>query len=385
MTGTPISLATISSAAAAPSEGHRMHTSRETFGVLADGRPIEIVTLRNTWGISVKVITLGAAMQSLTVPGRAGQLDDVLLGYDTAADYMDRPQYFGATIGRFANRIGSGRFELDGVKYQLETNDGPNHLHGGVRGFDRCVWTIDSVDDGPEPGVVMSQVSLDGDSGYPGELRITATFTLNDRNEVGIAYCATTTRPTIVNLTNHNFYNLGGVSSSGDIYQHLLTIPASAITPVDAALIPTGALQPVANTPFDFRTRKAIGAHIRDAKDEQIRFGRGYDHTFIVDGAGHMRVMARLEDQSTGRVMELLSAAPGLQVYSGNSLDGTVIGKGGQIYRQGDAICLEPQIFPDSPNKPDFPSARLDPGQAYENRMILRFSISDDDIRGSQS
>lgn len=362
-----------------------MHTSRETFGVLADGRPIEIVTLRNTWGISVKVITLGAAMQSLTVPGRAGQLDDVLLGYDTAADYMDRPQYFGATIGRFANRIGSGRFELDGVKYQLETNDGPNHLHGGVRGFDRCVWTIDSVDDGPEPGVVMSHVSLDGDSGYPGELRITATFTLNDRNEVGIAYCATTTRPTIVNLTNHNFYNLGGVSSSGDIYQHLLTIPASAITPVDAALIPTGALQPVANTPFDFRTRKAIGAHIRDAKDEQIRFGRGYDHTFIVDGAGRMRVMARLEDQSTGRVMELLSAAPGLQVYSGNSLDGTVMGKGGQIYRQGDAICLEPQIFPDAPNKPDFPSARLDPGQAYENRMILRFSISDDDIRGSQS
>lgn len=353
-----------------------MDASRASFGNLADGTPIEIVTLTNGGGVLVKVITLGATMQSLAAPERGGKVDDVLLGYDTAVEYLDQPQYFGATVGRFANRIDAGKFELDGVTYRLETNDGPNHLHGGVRGIDKRVWSIDSVSSGSEAQVVMSYVSPDGEGGYPGELKITATFTLNEKNEVGIAYSATTSKPTIVNITNHNFYNLGGVSTPRDIYEHLLTIPANLITPVNATLIPTGAVLPVADTPFDFRNAKAIGARVRGGTDEQIRFGRGYDHNFIVDGAGTMRVVARLEDKANGRVMELLSAAPGLQFYSGNFLDGKVIGKGGQAYRQGDAICLEPQTFPDSPNKPAFPSARLDPGQTYENRMILRFSTS---------
>lgn len=360
-------------ALAALLEAHAVDASRASFGTLSDGTPIEIVSLTNARGVTVKVMTLGATMQSLTAPGRNGKLDDVLLGYDTAAEYLDQPQYFGATVGRFANRIDAGKFELDGKTYQLETNDGPNHLHGGVRGIDKRVWSIDSISDWPEARVVMSHVSLDGEGGYPGELRITATFTLNETNEVGIAYGATTSKPTIVNITNHNFYNLGGVSAPRNVYEHLLAIPTKVITPVNEALIPTGAVQPVAGTAFDFREARAIGARIRDGKDKQIRFGRGYDHNFIVDGAGKMRVVARLEDKANGRVMELLSTAPGLQVYSGNFLDGTVTGKGGQIYRQGDAICLEPQIYPDAPNKPGFPSARLDPSQTYDNRITLRF------------
>lgn len=369
-------LAGLAAVFAAPFEARAVDASRASFGTLADGSPIESVTLKNARGVAVKVITLGASMQSLMTPGRNGRLDDVLLGYDTAAQYLDQPQYFGATVGRFANRIGGGKFDLDGKTYQLETNDGPNHLHGGMRGVDKRIWSIDSVASGPEARVVMSYVSPDGEGGYPGELKITAAFTLNEKNEVGIAYGATTSKPTIVNITNHNFYNLGGVSTPRDIYEHLLTIPASAITAVDEGLIPTGAVRTVADTSFDFRRANAIGARIRDGKDAQVRFGRGYDHNFIVDGAGRMRVVARLEDKTSGRVMEVVSTAPGLQFYSGNFLDGKVIGKGGQVYRQGDAICLEPQTYPDAPNKPAFPSARLDPGQTYENRMTLRFSTS---------
>lgn len=353
-----------------------MDATRASFGRLSDGTPIEMVTLTNPRGVVAKVITLGAAMQSLTAPDRNGKLDDVLLGYDTAAEYLARPQYFGATVGRFANRIDAGKFELDGKAYQLETNDGPNHLHGGLSGLDKRVWNIDSVAGGPEARVVMSHVSPDGEGGYPGELKFTATFTLNAKNEVGIAYAATTNKPTIVNITNHNFYNLSGASAQRGIYEHLLTIPAKAITQVNAGLIPTGALEPVAGTPFDFTAPHAIGARIRNGADEQIRFGRGYDHNFVVDGAGTMRVMARLEDPASGRIMELMSAASGLQLYSGNFLDGKVIGKAGQVYRQGDGLCLEPQTYPDAPNKPAFPSARLDPGQTYHNAMILRFSTS---------
>lgn len=369
-------LAALSANLAMSLEANAVEAARTPFGRLSDGTVIEAVTLTNGKGITMTVITLGATMQLLAVPGRNGELDDVLLGYDSAAEYLDQPQYFGATVGRFANRIDAGRFALDGITYQLEANDGPNHLHGGVRGIDKRVWSIDSVTTGSEARVVMSYVSPDGEGGYPGELRITATFTVNENNEVGIAYGATTSKPTIVNITNHNFYNLGGVSPPRDVYQHFLAIPAKAITPVNEALIPTGVIRPVNGTAFDFGEARAIGALIRDGKDEQIRFGHGYDHNFIVDGAGKMRVVARLEDRASGRVMELLSAAPGLQFYSGNFLDGKVVGKGGQIYRQGDAVCLEPQTYPDGPNKPEFPSARLDPGQTYQNYMILRFSTS---------
>lgn len=352
-----------------------MQAVQGSFGMLSDGSPIDIVTLRNDRGLALRVMTLGATMQSLEAPGLSGP-DDVLLGHDTPAPYFDQPQYFGATVGRFANRIEAGKFDLDGKTYQLETNDGTNHLHGGVRGLDKRIWNIDSISGGRDARVVMSCVSRDGEGGYPGELRITATFTLNEESEVGIAYSATTSRPTIVSITNHNFYNLSGASALRSVCGHRLTVPASAITPVNETLIPTGAMMPVEGTPFDFRKAQAIGARIACGRSEQIRRARGYDHNFIVDGAGEMRLMARLDDKASGRIMELLSTAPGLQVYSGNFLDGQVIGKGGRLYRQSDAICLEPQAFPDAPNKPAFPSARLDPGQTYENRILLRFSIS---------
>ena len=350
---------------------------RERFGALDDGTAIESVLLTNSQGVSARVITLGAALQSLNVPDREGHADDIVLGYDTPAEYLAKPQYFGATVGRYANRIARGRFTLDGREFALETNDGPNHLHGGIRGFDKTVWTIESVESGDEASVTLVYRSPDGEGGYPGTLNITAIYTLSETNELSITYRATTDRPTIVNVTNHSFFNLAGEQAATDALGALLTLHATAYTPVDATLIPTGEIRPVAGTPFDFRTATAVGARVRDGRDEQVRIGRGYDHNFVIDGPpGTLRPVLRLEDPRSGRVMEMSATAPSVQFYSGNFLDGTVVGKSGRVYRQGDGLAFEPQVYPDSPNHPDFPSARLDPGQTYDNRMVFRFSIA---------
>ena len=346
------------------------------FGTLQDGTRVAAAELSNSNGMSVRIIALGAAIQSLSVPDRRGVREDVVFGYDSPAEYLAKPQYFGATVGRYANRIARGKFTLDGREYTLETNDGPNHLHGGVHGLDKVLWKIDDVSSGPSARVVLSHVSPDGAGGYPGTLTITATYSLNDRNELAVEYRARTDRPTIVNITNHSFFNLAG---RDDVLGHRLRLSADSYTPVDATLIPTGKHRSVAGTPFDFRQARTIGQSIRAGSDEQLRIGRGYDHNFVIvgePGPQRLRSAAWLEDPASGRVLEVLTTAPGVQFYSGNFLDGTVVGKGGRIYRQGDALCLEPQLFPDSPNHPDFPSARLDPGREYLNMIVFRFSVS---------
>lgn len=350
---------------------------RMEFGKLDDGTKIEAVELSNAHGVTARIITLGASIQSLVVPDRQGRSADIVLGYATAAEYLAKPQYFGATVGRYANRIAAGQFTLDGKHFTLATNDGPNHLHGGAQGLDKVVWKLESVSSGSPARAVLSYISPDGDGGYPGTLKISATYSLNDQNELSVEYRATTDKPTIVNITNHSYFNLAGEAGNADVMDHRVTLFAEAYTPVNETLIPTGERRSVAGTVFDFREPQAIGRRIRDGRDEQIRFGRGYDHNFIVKGAdGTLRPAARVEDPQSGRVLELLTTAPGVQFYSGNFLDGTSTGKSGRVYRQGDALCLEPQVFPDSPNHPDFPSARLDPGKTYVNTMVYRFSTA---------
>jgi aldose 1-epimerase len=350
---------------------------RAPFGALADGAKVEAVTLTNAHGISARIMTLGATLQSLIVPDRAGRSDDIVLGYDTAAEYLARPNYFGASIGRYANRIAKGKFTLDGKTYTLETNDGPNALHGGSKGFDKRLWKIDSVSGGAEAKVVLSYVSADGEAGYPGELHVTAIYALDDNDTLHLQYRATTSKPTVLNLTNHSYFNLAGGSADKDVMAEKVTLHAARFTPVDATLIPTGERRAVAGTPFDFRTPKVVGSRIRDGHDRQIRFARGYDQNFIVDGApGTLRPAARVEDPGSGRVLEMSITAPGIQFYTGNFLDGTFIGKKQRAYRQGDAICLEPGVFPDSPNHPDFPSARLDPGKTYVNTIVYHFTTA---------
>ena len=348
--------------------------TRAPFGQLADGTKVEAVTLTNGHGISAKIMTLGATLQSLMVPDKAGHAQDITLGYDTAQQYVSHPDYFGASVGRYANRIAKGKFTLDGKTYTLATNDGPNSLHGGLKGFDKRMWKIDSVSSGPDAKVVLSYVSADGEEGFPGQLKVTATYSLNEQNELRLDYRATTSKPTVLNLTNHSYFNLSG-NDARDVMDDMVTLHAERFTPVDATLIPTGERRAVAGTPFDFRTAHRVGARIRDAGDQQIRYARGYDQNFIVDGkAGTLRPAAVVADPVSGRVMEISTTAPGVQFYTGNFLDGTFFGKNNRAYRQGDAICLEPGVFPDTPNHPDFPSARLNPGQTYTNTIVYKFS-----------
>jgi aldose 1-epimerase len=352
---------------------------RIDFGELDDGTRIEAVELSNDLGMSARIMTLGATVQSLSVPDRTGTSGDIVLGYATAAEYLAKPQYFGATVGRYANRIAKGRFTLDGHEYVLETNDGPNHLHGGIHGLDKVVWKLETAETGSPARAVFSWSSPDGAGGYPGKLDVRATYSLGDDNTLSIVYQAQTDKPTIVNITNHSYFNLAGEDGNTDIMEHRLTIDADRYTPVDSTLIPTGELRPVAGTPFDFREAHPIGLHVREGQDQQIRYGRGYDHNFVINGeTGSLRRAVVVEDPASGRVMELWTTAPGVQFYSGNFLDATTVGKSGRVYRQGDALCLEPQIFPDSPNHAYFPSARLDPGKTYENKMEYRFSTEEE-------
>jgi aldose 1-epimerase len=349
---------------------------RAPFGALADGTAIESVRLSNAKGVSVRIMTLGATVQSLAVPDRSGKSEDIVLGYGDAQHYLDRPQYFGATVGRFANRIAGGQFDLNGHTYRLATNDHGQSLHGGQRGFDKVVWKIDSVQGGSTASVTLSYVSADGEEGYPGNLHVQATYTLDDHNQFGVRYRATTDAPTIVNISNHSYFNLAGEAAGRSTMDQVLQINADTYTPVDEHLIPTGELRAVAGTPFDFRTPTPVGARIRDGRDAQILYGHGYDHNFVLSGPpGRLKVAVRVVDPHSGRVMEILTTAPGVQFYSGNFFDGTLTGKGGVVYRQGDALVFEPQLFPDAPHHPNFPSARLDPGGTYENTMVYRFSV----------
>ena len=364
--------------AAVPAIAQAAEPSRTVFGTLPDGRTVEEVTLTNGKGVTARVIAWGALLRILEVPDRAGKSADIVLGYNDLASYLEKPKYFGVSVGRYANRIRAGRFTLDGQTYTLATNDGSNTLHGGKAGFDKRLWTITEVKGGATPSVTLRYVSPDGEEGYPGTLTVTATYALDESNTLTVTYLATTDKPTIVNLTNHSFFNLAGEGSGRSILDNVLTIPAERFTPVDATLIPTGEHLPVAGTPFDFRTPTVIGARIRDGRDIQIARGRGYDHNWVVTDAptAEPHLVARVEDPHSGRVLEVASNQPGIQFYAGNFLDATVVGKSGLAYRQSDALALEPELFPDTPNQPAFGSARLDPGATYRNVITYRFSAS---------
>lgn len=351
--------------------------SRAPAGKLADGTAVELITLTNAKGVSARILTYGATLQSLIAPDREGKGADVLLGYDDLAGYVDHPNYFGVTVGRYANRIGGGTFTIDGKSYQLPRNDKVNSLHGGGKGFDKQLWKVVSVKSGPTASVLLSHSSPDGDSGYPGQLDASVTYALDESGALTISFDAKTSKPTIVNMTNHAIFNLAGEGAVGGALGHMLTIPAKAYTPVDAKLIPTGELRPVEGGLFDFRTARRVEDGIRDGRDPQIVFGRGYDHNWALD-KGQTKtpeLAARLEDPASGRVLEVLTTEPGVQFYAGNFLDGTLVGKQGHLYRMGDGIALEPQKFPDSPNKPNFPSARVDPGKPYRHVMVYRLSV----------
>lgn len=351
---------------------------REPFGKLPDGTPVEAVTLTGANGVSARIMTLGATLQALRAPDRAGHVADVTLGYDDARSYIDNPNYWGQTIGRYANRIAGGKFTLDGKTYQLPLNDKVNSLHGGTVGFDKRVWEIVSTSGSGGPAkVALRLVSPAGDQGYPGKLTVTTTYMLDDHGSLTIDFDATTDAPTVVNLTNHALFNLGGEGAPGGAMGHRMTIAARRYTPVNAALIPTGELKAVAGTPLDFTKPKVIDTVVRDGHDPQIAIGHGIDHNFVLDGGktAEPKLAVRLEDPRSGRVLEVLTNQPGVQVYTGNFLDGTFVGKNKHVYRMGDGIALEPQVFPNTPNQPEFGSARVDPGKPYHHRMIYRLSV----------
>jgi aldose 1-epimerase len=342
------------------------------FGVTPDGPPVELFTLGPAGAMQVSVMTYGAAIVSLRVPDRAGTLDDIVLGFDSLEGYLTHTHYFGAIVGRYANRIGRGRFELDGSRYRLPINDEPHHLHGGTRGFDRVVWACEPVGDSRGRGLALRHTSPDGDQGYPGTLDVEVRYLFTGNDELEVDYRATTDKPTPVNLTQHSYFNLAG-AGEGDILGHQLSIDADGYTPVDCTLIPTGRIVPVADTPFDFRTPVAIGARIGDP-DPQLEYTRGYDHNFVLRGQGPgLMHAARVMEPATGRTLDVFSTEPGLQLYSGNQLDGMVAGKGGRSYGPHSGFCLETQHFPDSPNQPRFPSTILRPGAQYQSRTVFAF------------
>lgn len=361
----------------AATPGHAAEARRATFGKLADGRAVPAVTLTNRNGISATVIAYGATLQSVVMPGRDGTKADVALGYDSIGDYVDKPQYFGGTVGRFANRIAKGKFTLDGQAYQTPINNGANSLHGGTQGFDKVLWEVVEVKSGADRAHVrLRYVSPDGEMGYPGTMTVYATYSLDESNALGIEYTATTDKATIANITNHAYWNLSGEGAPTGAMGHIVTIPAETYLPTDSGAIPYGKFQRVQGTVFDFRKPSTVGARVRDARDEQIVFGRGYDHNWVIGRqvTPDQHLMARVNDPVSGRGFELWSNQPGLQFYSGNFFDGTVSGKSKKTYRMGDAIVMEPQIFPDTPNQDGFPTARLVPGQTYRNVMTYRLT-----------
>jgi aldose 1-epimerase len=346
---------------------------RKPYGELPDGTAIECFTLR-TGALAAEVITYGARLASLHVPDRAGSVANVVLGYESLSGYLEDDASFGATVGRYANRIAAGRFSIDGTTYHLPINNGPNSIHGGLKGFSKRVWRADGRVSAEGAAVSLRYVSADGEEGYPGELAVEVRYTLT-ADAIGIDYTATTTKPTVLNLTNHSYFNLAG-EGRGSIEGHELLIAADAFTPARADSIPTGDIRSVTGTPFDFRVAKTIGARIRD-DDEQILLGRGYDHNFVLSAnpSGGARLAARVREPQSGRVMEVLTSEPGVQLYTGNFLNGRHRGASGRAYRQSDGLCLETQHFPNAPNEPSFPSTVLRPGETFRSRTEYRFSI----------
>jgi galactose mutarotase len=362
----------------APAMTSKPSISRASFGHTPDGTAVEQFTLTNGRGVEIKTIQYGAVIVSIRVPDRNGRVDDVVLGFDTLDGYLTKSRYFGAVVGRYANRIAKGRFVLDGKTYQLATNNGPNHLHGGLQGFDKVVWRAEPFEREGSVGVVYTHASADGDQGYPGALSARVIYTLTPANELVVEYDAKTDKPTIVNLTQHSYFNLAG-DGSGDILGHQLTIDADRFTPIDETLIPTGELAPVEGTPFDFRRPMPIGARI-DVDDVQLRNARGYDHDFVInrppEDRGSLVHAARLVDPKSGRTLDVATTEPGMQFYSGNFLDGSAVGKAGRVYNHRFGLCLETQHFPDSPNHPNFPSTVLRPGQPFRSKTTFTFGVA---------
>ena len=344
--------------------------TKTAFGKTPDGKDVDLYTLTNASGAEARIITYGGIVVSLKVPDRSGKLGDVVLGYNTLDGYVKNNPFFGCITGRYANRIAKGKFTLDGREYTLAKNNDQNHLHGGIKGFDKVVWNATEVRGRRGVGLILTYLSKDGEEGYPGNLSVTVTYTLTPDNSLRIDYAAMTDKSTVVNLTNHSYFNLAGV---GSILDHEMMINADRFTPVDATLIPTGELRSVQGTPLDFTKPTAIGARINQA-DAQLTIGRGYDHNFVINGrAGRLRLAARVNEPTSGRLMEVYTTEPGVQLYTGNFLDGTITGKGGQVYQQRYGFCLETQHFPDSPNQPKFPSTVLKPGQRFASTTVYKF------------
>lgn len=345
---------------------------KSAFGTLPDGRAVELYTLRNAQGMEVKISTYGGIVTSWTAPDKTGKYEDITLGCDSLTGYLRGTPYFGALIGRYGNRIAKGKFTLDNATYILATNNIGNHLHGGLQGFDKVLWTATPFDSA-EPNLKLTYFSKDGEEGYPGNLSVTVVYTLLKDNALKIDYTAATDKATVVNLTNHAYFNLAG---KGDILGHELTLHADRFLPVDSTLIPTGELRPVAGTVFDFTQSTPVGARINDTADMQIRYGLGYDHCWVLsDTTGELRRAAALYEPQSGRLMEVLTTEPAVQFYSGNFLDGTVRGRGGVMYGHRTGLCLETQHYPDSPNKPAFPGTVLRPGEMYESTTVYQFSV----------
>jgi aldose 1-epimerase len=350
-------------------EAGKMSIKTEPFGQTPDEQAVDLVTMTNPNGIEARIMTFGGIIVSLKTPDRNGKLADIVLGFDDLSGYTKEHPYFGAIIGRYGNRIGAGKFTLNGVEYKLAVNNGPNHLHGGIKGFDKVVWKIeDAKTTGNEAILRLGYLSKDGEEGYPGDLKCTVTYTLTADNKLKMRYEARTDKPTVLNLTNHSYWNLAG-QGTGDVLGHELVLNADRYTPVDEGLIPTGELKSVKDTPMDFTKPKAIGSRIK-----QVDIG-GYDHNFVLNGqTGQMKLCAKVYEPKSGRTMEIRTTEPGVQFYTGNFLDGALTGKDGKVYQKHYAFCLETQHFPDSPNKPDFPSVVLRPGEKYDITTVHKFS-----------
>jgi len=344
------------------------------LGKTSDGVGVDVVTLRNDSGMEVRVATYGGTILSMRVPDRSGAADDVVLGFDDLTTYFTKSPYFGALIGRYGNRIAKGAFTLDGTRYTLAVNNGPNHLHGGIKGWDKVVWAAEPFQRADGVGVVLKYTSRDGEEGYPGTVDADVTYTLSPTNVFTIDYHATTDKPTVINLTQHTYFNLAGAKAA-DVLGHELVLNAAAYTPVGDTLIPTGEIASVENTPFDFRTATPIGQRI-DTKTPQITYGNGYDHNFVLTRTGNgLALAAHVVEPITGRTLEIQTTEPGVQFYTGNFLDGTLTGKGGRVYGRRSGFCLETQHYPDSPNRPNFPSTVLRPGEEYRSRTVWTFGV----------
>ena len=349
-----------------------MRIEKSVFGKTHQGETIDLFTLTNAQGLRVKIMTYGAIVVSLEVPDRDGHMDDIVLGYDGLEGYLQNDPYFGAVVGRYGNRIAKGKFTLNGEEYQLAVNNGENHLHGGIRGFNEVIWEAETKEETDALSVELSYISPDGEEGYPGNLSCMVIYTLNNQNELGIKYQATTDKTTVVNLTHHSYFNLSG-QGKRDILDHELQLAADRFTPVDEGLIPTGEMLPVEGTPMNFRNPTAIGARI-EQDDQQLKYGGGYDHNWVLNSQdGSLALAAEVYEPSTGRIMKVFTTEPGIQFYSGNFLDGSIAGKKGLIYKRRFGFCLETQHYPDSPNQPHFPSVVLKPGETYSHETVHRF------------